>query len=88
MKNVITLLFVCSLVTKVFAGPSISMGYNNHTQNLYFSASVTAMTVPANAGDSVSLSVYINCGTWLMAPYYWMYNGFKYPILLILSILL
>ncbi|MEP7169463.1 MAG: hypothetical protein ABI855_08860, partial [Bacteroidota bacterium] len=76
MKKVITLLFACLLMTKVFAGPSLSIGWNNYTQNISgYGGATSGITVGAIAGDSVSLYVYVDCGMGLTPPYQWFFNG-------------
>ncbi|HKR06944.1 MAG TPA: T9SS type A sorting domain-containing protein [Bacteroidia bacterium] len=79
MKKIITL-FTCLLMTKVFAGPSLSIGWNNYTQNTFaVGGAISYIVVIANAGDSVRLWTNMNCGTISVPPDYWNFNGILIP---------
>ncbi|HKR06943.1 MAG TPA: T9SS type A sorting domain-containing protein [Bacteroidia bacterium] len=79
MKRITTLLFACLLMTKVFAGPSLDVGYHNYTQNLFFSGPVTGLNVTANFGDSVSLFILMDCNNGFHIPDQWYFNGDSIP---------
>jgi hypothetical protein len=73
MKKIICLFLFCFLGIVVSASPWWILSYVNHTQNISYVApmGLPSIVVPANIGDSVSLSVADDC-LWLGL---WRFNG-------------